>query len=121
MKAILLATIAAVLALIAANAQQPQPQQPQQPQQLSRFAVNVGGGYNAVEFSQSAIALDAKSETIVNCNRNKESGQPYDCHFVGKHNLDEVMAVLWQEAQDRKALGEELRDELKQRMKAKPQ
>jgi hypothetical protein len=75
------------------------------------FSANANSGWTI-----SPATFVGGGEEVARCDKTKPSGQPYECHFVGKHTLDDVFEVLWRESEfhhEAKERAEKLKQQLK--------
>jgi hypothetical protein len=57
---------------------------------------------------------------LIKCDKVGDNVPPSQCHLTEGHTLDDVMAVLWQQNEDRRAMYQAEADMLKHRMKLIP-
>jgi hypothetical protein len=83
------------------------------------FAMQLQGGNSTTTTSPlTRITLGNYEDNIIaTCNKTKKSGEPFDCHLVGKHTLDDVVAIFWEQQEARRAEVESKVEELKEMLK----
>lgn len=83
-------------------------------------AQSITTGGNATTTSNALTFNAGPQVVLVKCNKMGDATPPSDCHLTEGHTLDEVMAVLWQQNEDRRAMYQSEAEMLKRRVKLIP-